>query len=147
MSLLKLCEKNESPHHTVVSFAFKLATACHQFDKGINEKLISEGILKRYFVVIEQQKKLETPSVLLSYVVLLKEIGRTKGGLSYLKETSLWKSLINYESPNFTIYVVREMATFFYEIMKAFDVSGEDSVVKMILEEILGKEKFFNFFL
>lgn len=92
-------------------------------------------------MAIEQQKKLETPSVLLSYVVLLKEIGRTKSGLSYLKETSLWKSLINYESPHFTIYVVREMATFFYEIMKAFDVSGEESVVKMILEEILGKEK------
>lgn len=138
LDLVKRCEEQQSPHNTVVSFGLKLATACHKFDTTINEQIISQAVMSRTLTVINGQEKLRTPSVLLSYVLLLKEVTKTESGLMFLRETALWSTLINYQSPNFTIYIIREMSSFLYEILKAFDAAGDEAVVKDVLKEIFG---------
>ncbi|XP_063703720.1 uncharacterized protein LOC134833353 [Culicoides brevitarsis] len=135
LNLINLCEAHESPHNTVVSFGMKLATNCVKFDDSRVEQLLD--VMTRFLRVINTQEKLRTPSVLFSYIVLLKQVAKTECGLRYLKETGLWQQLIDYKSPNYTIYINRELASFFYEIMKAFDKADEEVVVKNILEALL----------
>uniref|UniRef100_A0A336KDE2 CSON004119 protein n=1 Tax=Culicoides sonorensis TaxID=179676 RepID=A0A336KDE2_CULSO len=136
--LVKRCEELEAPHSTIVSFGLKLAMVCHKIDTtNTNNKIIRDQIMTRMLKTINNQQGLQTPSILLSYILLLKEVSRTEIGLKFIQENTIWRNLIDYKSLNFTIYIIREISSFIHEILKSFDRIEEKTTVKDILENLL----------
>lgn len=87
--------------------------------------------------VITQNPSLQTPSVQLANVLLLKSVCQHTMGLFWIQQKGVWQLVLDYCEKNHTVYVVRESLGFIYSILIKFsDIVDDKEICEAILNKI-----------